>query len=234
MNHVLNVVGSGRANTNWSAISIGRVCHWSNRMVDEARKILSMESNHEDACPAFAPQSELGIAAAIRSASCRDPTGPSSETDRKTWDAANQRDSCGLDGCVSYEVTQGGKRHQPAPTLSARSRSRLRSCDRLAVRMSNHGSIRGTAHIAMVITPRIAPSLAGTTSFEAKSGGAVSDSMSSFDGVPLGSSPSEGSHWRFVLRSRPSARVLLPWQPEIQRVRRWVSDPPSKKSCPME
>ena len=154
-------------------------------MVDDARKIPSVESSHEDACSASLVQFDEAAVAAIRSASSREPVAPSPGFVRKILEAANQRESWKVNGCMSCDVTQGGKRHQPASTTSANPGSRFRLQARPVVRISNQGATRGTAHIAMVIAPRIESSLIGTVNFGATFGGEISNLTSSLDICPI-------------------------------------------------
>ncbi len=108
----------------------------------------------------------------MRSASSRSAIRPSVGRIERVSTAANQRQSCGLSGLVwSDDGAQGGSRHQEASTLSARIGSRDRSEARLVARRSSQGSIRGTAHTAMVMAPCTASSLPGIANWPVTSEG---------------------------------------------------------------
>ena len=104
---------------------------------------------------------------------------PSIERRRRTSTAASQKRSWTSCGCaLSAGEVQGGKRHQPASTPALSFGNRSRSGERLATSTSSQGSMRGTAHTAMLIAPCNGSTSAGMSSLEVLKAGGIGGTSS--------------------------------------------------------
>ena len=142
-------------------------------MTDSARRIRCVVRSQSDASPDEMPRHSAS--SAICSASARGGAPPSIDRRRRTSTAASQRRSWKSRGCPALAGDiQGGNRHQPASTAAVSFGSRSWSEERLATRTSSQGSMRGTAHTAMLIAPCSGSTSAGTSSSRVlRTGGVV-------------------------------------------------------------
>ena len=108
------------------------------------------------------PQNSIARSA-VRSSKSRGLSCCFSQSSWKTWIAANHRHSADV-LASSCGCRHGGKRHQGASTAMVALARREASAATLAFSTSIHGSIRGTAHTAIVNPPKMASWWGGTTS----------------------------------------------------------------------
>ena len=161
---------------------------------------LDTASDSAERCPS------RNAPAAIPSALSRGPMGRSADRSRRTSTAARQRHSSTPAGGGSSDGRiQGGNLHHPASTPVAASGSRARSDARLAVSTSSHGSIRGTAHTAMLMAPCIASSSSKTTNVDDASGSTSANSTASSESATTRSAVAARSTFE-TLRANPSRR----------------------------